>query len=81
MTPEQLLMDTKCPRCNKPKSIHPNGNLCEIASSYVGVMVDGELLTWRGSNPSDRMIARQRVECYRSVGHTAYAVEINAIKY
>lgn len=51
---------------------------------YTSVVVDGNIIGWTGANPekdaNSKIHALQRAECYRSMGHTAYAVEIIEIK-
>ena len=55
-----------------------------MRNHYVSVCVDGNLIGWTGANPekdpNSKMQALQRAECYRSMGHTAYAVEVIEIK-
>lgn len=55
----------------------------KLYNHYVSVVVEGQLDCWTGANPekdpNSIMTALQRAECYRSLGKTAYAVEIKEL--
>lgn len=55
-----------------------------MRNHYVSVIVDGQIIGWTGPNPekdkNSKVHALQRAECYRSMGHTAYAIEVIEIK-